>query len=232
LSALPTPPSFVLATAFSEHALEAFDLGVVDYLLKPFSEERVEQCLRRLIGQRVPSGPGALRVVARRKRSLVFLDPADIWAFEASDRLSFVHSRLGRFDIDLSLAAIEASFGRSLLRVHRNWLVNLAFVKELEREEGETTVFVGASSPTKPPASGSPCPATAPSPCGPPCSRTRPACAAPDDLRYWRDGGAARLPPEFGCARSATVKGYCRAAASRAVACSRKRATLRILIDS
>jgi two-component system response regulator LytT len=138
-------PAFVLATAFSQHALEAWNLGVVDYLLKPFSEDRVEQCLRRLAARRQASHSGALRVVARRKRSLVFLDPADIWAFEASDRLSFVHSRLGKFDIDLSLAAIENSFGRSLIRVHRNWLVNLDFARELEREEGETTLFVGTS---------------------------------------------------------------------------------------
>lgn len=138
-------PSFVLATAFGQHALEAFDLGVVDYLLKPFSDERVEQCLRRLLGRQPTAGPGALRVVARRKRNLVFLDPADIWAFEASERLSFVHSRHGKFDIDLSLAAIETSFGRALIRVHRNWLVNLAFARELEREGSETTLFVGAS---------------------------------------------------------------------------------------
>jgi len=142
---LPGGPAFVLATAFSQHALEAWNLGAVDYLLKPFSEERVEQCLRRIAGRRETRRSGALRVVARRKRSLVFLDPADIWAFEASDRLSFVHSRLGKFDIDLSLAAIEASFGRSLMRVHRNWLVNLDFVRELERGEGETTVFVGTA---------------------------------------------------------------------------------------
>ena len=138
-------PAFVLATAFSQHALEAWNLGVVDYLLKPFSEERVEQCLRRIGDRQQTRAPQALRVVARRKKSLVFLDPADIWAFEASDRLSFVHSRLGKFDIDLSLAAIEASFGRRLMRVHRNWLVNLDFARELERDEGETTLFVGSS---------------------------------------------------------------------------------------
>src|SRR3989441_3387407 len=138
-------PVFVLATAFWQHAKKAWDLGVVDYLLKPFSEERVEQCLRRIVGQRETRRSGVLRVVARRKRSLVFLDPADIWAFEASERLSYVHSRLGKFDIDLSLAAIETSFGRSLMRVHRNWLVNLDFVRELERGDGETTLFVGAS---------------------------------------------------------------------------------------
>src|SRR5947208_11636105 len=83
------------------------------------------------------------RVVARRNRSLVFLDPREIWAFEAADRLTYVHSLEGKFDIDLSLAAIEASFGRALFRVHRNWLVNLAYVRELERDIGGATVTVG-----------------------------------------------------------------------------------------
>jgi DNA-binding LytR/AlgR family response regulator len=141
----PRAPMFVLATAHGQHALEAFDLGVVDYVLKPFNEERVAQCLRRLLERR-PAGSvprGGKRVVARRKRSLVFLEPDEIWAFEAADRLTFVHSRHGRFDIDLSLAAIEASFGRTLTRVHRNWLVNLAWVKELERADGGTMLFVG-----------------------------------------------------------------------------------------
>jgi two-component system response regulator LytT len=141
----PGAPMFVIATAFQEHSLEAFDLGVVDYLMKPFSDERVEQCLRRLIARRPERRAGPMRVVARRKKSLVFLDPEDIWAFEAIDRLTFVHSRLGKFDIDLSLAATEASFGRTLTRVHRNWLVNLAFVKEMDRDAGEMTLLVGGT---------------------------------------------------------------------------------------
>ncbi len=140
----PLAPMFVLATASSQHSLEAFDLGVVDYILKPFTEERVEQCLRRLLERRAPRPQAVRRVVARRKKSLVFLDPEKIWAFEAADRLTFVHSAEGRFDIDLSLAAIEASFGRALFRVHRNWLVNLAYVKELERDIGGATVTVGS----------------------------------------------------------------------------------------
>jgi two-component system response regulator LytT len=144
----PTAPMFVFATAYDEHALEAFELGVVDYLLKPFSEERVAQCLRRLhqhrAGARVGSN-GPPRIVARRKRSLVFLQPHEIWAFEAADRLTFVHTTHGLFDIDLSLAAVEASFGRAFVRVHRNWLVNAAHIKELERDGHETKLFVGAS---------------------------------------------------------------------------------------
>jgi DNA-binding LytR/AlgR family response regulator len=139
----PLAPMFVLATASSDHSLEAFDLGVVDYILKPYTEERVEQCLKRLLERRPSRSPKPRRVVARRKKSLVFLDPETIWAFEAADRLTYVHALEGKFDIDLSLAAIEASFGRALFRVHRNWLVNLRYVKELERDIGGATVTVG-----------------------------------------------------------------------------------------
>jgi two-component system response regulator LytT len=138
-------PMFILATAYDRHALEAFELGVIDYLLKPFNEERVAQAIRR-VQERRPAAlppPSSARIVARRRKSLVFLEPAEIWAFEAADRLTFVHTAHGKFDLDLSLAAIEASFGRALVRVHRNWLVNGAHIKELERDGAETKVFVG-----------------------------------------------------------------------------------------
>ena len=52
IHSLPGGPAFVLATAFSQHALKAWELGVVDYLLKPLTEDRVEQCLRRIAGWR------------------------------------------------------------------------------------------------------------------------------------------------------------------------------------
>lgn len=140
------PLSFVIATAFEAHALEAFELGAVDYLLKPFSEERVGQCLQRL-RSRQPQGMAGheqLRIVSRRKKSLVFLEPDEIWAFEAADRMTFAHTEHGVFDLDLSLSAIETSFGRRFARVHRSWLVNLQHVKELERDGNETRLFVGS----------------------------------------------------------------------------------------
>jgi DNA-binding LytR/AlgR family response regulator len=139
-------PMFVLATAFDRHAIEAFELGAVDYLLKPFTEERVTQSLRRLHERRQPVALAphvGSRIVARRKRSLVFLELHEIWAFETADRLTYVHTAHGVFDVDLSLTAIEASFGRAFTRVHRRWLVNASHIKELERDGDETRVFVG-----------------------------------------------------------------------------------------
>jgi len=144
LAGEPGAPMFVLATASPEHGLEAFDLGVIDYVLKPYTEERIELCLRRLLQRRSPRPAIARRVVARRKKSLVFLDPEQIWAFEAADRLTFVHTAEGKFDVDLSLSAIESSLGRTLFRVHRNWLVNLPHVRELGRDVGGAVVTVGS----------------------------------------------------------------------------------------
>lgn len=145
-SRLPGAPMFVLATAHGQHALEAFDLGVVDYLLKPFTPQRVADCVGRLIGRR-PTASACTsmpqRIAARRDRVIVFLDLQEVWACEAADRLTFVHSARGRFDLDLTLSAIGASFGRTLMRVHRNWLVNPSRVVELDREGGETNLFVG-----------------------------------------------------------------------------------------
>jgi two-component system, LytTR family, response regulator LytT len=150
----PGAPMFVLATAHREHAVEAFDLGVVDYLLKPFTAGRVSDAVDRLLarrgGLRTDEAPTPLRIAARRDRVLVFLEMQDVWACEAAERLTFVHSSRGRFDLDLTLSAIGVSFGRMLLRAHRNWLVNPARVLEFERGAGETTLLVGSGQPWAP----------------------------------------------------------------------------------
>ncbi|MGD0524238.1 MAG: LytTR family DNA-binding domain-containing protein [Polyangiaceae bacterium] len=72
------------------------------------------------------------RVVARRRTALVILETRDVWAFEAKDRLCFVHSTRGCFDVDLSLLEIEQALGGSFIRIHRRWLVNVANIRELQ----------------------------------------------------------------------------------------------------
>jgi len=139
-------PAVVLATAYGEHALLAYELGVVDYLRKPFTAERVERCLRRIWAARPARvcRPVMHRIVARKGKSLVFLRPDEVWAFEASERLVFVHSARGKLDMDLSLATIDALLAGQALRVHRNWLVNVARVLEFVRDGPDTHVVIGS----------------------------------------------------------------------------------------
>jgi DNA-binding LytR/AlgR family response regulator len=137
-------PEFIFATAYPHHALEAFELGVRDYLLKPYVLERVSHCLERIAQARLRQTPlMPEKLVARRKRNLVFLDVPRIRAFEAVERFVQVHTPDGVFESDLSLAVLAETFQDLFVRTHRHWLVNLSQVREMEREDGETALLVG-----------------------------------------------------------------------------------------
>ncbi len=139
----PRPPQLVLATALADHALAAFDAGAADYLLKPFTRRRVVTCVDRLVARRSPGAVAPTRLVARTATSLVFLPLAGVLAFEAADRLVYVHHLDGRFLVDLSLAALETQFADRVIRTHRNWLVVLDHVRELGRASGDLALHVG-----------------------------------------------------------------------------------------
>lgn len=145
-----TVARFVVTTASREHALAAFELGAVDYLLKPFSLARVRESLERVRALRPPAKPATAgsegRVAARKGRMLVFLEPGEAWAFEAEGRLTFVHSQEGRLDVDLSLTALEGVLGPNYLRIHRNWLIATHRVRGLSREDGDMTLTLGDGS--------------------------------------------------------------------------------------
>lgn len=146
---VPHAPAFVLATALREHALEAFNMGVVDYVLKPFDDRRVAKCIEKLRATRrtVAGASRPVRIIARNKRNLVFLMLDEVWALEASGGQTLVHSARGIFDIDLSLETVASSFGRDFLRVHRNWLVSTGHILELERGSGESALLLGGRAP-------------------------------------------------------------------------------------
>ncbi len=143
----PAGPQIVLTTASPRHALEAYQLGVVDYLLKPFVATRVRASLERVLAKLpapLPARPRVPpRIAARKGRGYVLLDVDEATAFEADGRLTYVHAAGARYDVDLSLAAIEALVGDEFLRVHRSWLVRAAKVREVERDGGEMALVVG-----------------------------------------------------------------------------------------
>lgn len=144
------PPRVVLTTASSEHAMRAFELGVVDYLLKPFTEARVRASLERIVvNTPAPSArrPEEIRIAARRGRTIVFLPVSGAFAFEAEGRLCYVHTGQERLDVDLSLNSLESMLGHAYIRAHRNWLVSAASVHSMERVDGEAVLLVGPNDP-------------------------------------------------------------------------------------
>lgn len=145
LADLASPPAVVLATASAHHALDGFEMGVFDYLLKPFTLDRVTRCVARLLERRRAPSPsaGERRLVARKDNRLVFLDLDGMLAFQAAERLTYLHHVDGVFSVDLSLNALGAALGDRVLRVHRNWLVAPAHVQGLGRLDGELILEIG-----------------------------------------------------------------------------------------
>ncbi|MBV8047323.1 MAG: response regulator transcription factor [Paludibacterium sp.] len=149
----------IFTTAYDEHALQAFDLHAVDYLLKPFSQARFDEALakaRRLLGQpsaaleSLVSAPGAWleRVLIRDRDQVHVVAVAEIAYVEAQDDYIAIHAQGKTYLKTQRLADIETRLDPScFVRVHRSYLINLAFLRALERQgkDGHAAVLADGS---------------------------------------------------------------------------------------
>jgi len=95
------PPKIVIVTAYKEHAAEAFELEVFDYILKPFNEQRVANTLKKLENQPAPAASAepvpqpvtaAKRTVNIPRKDSILVLPADlIYYARADEKLTYVH---------------------------------------------------------------------------------------------------------------------------------------------
>ena len=147
IRSLDHPPAVVFVTAHAEHALEAFDLDVVDYLTKPVRQARLQEALRK--GQRrrtgsaggTAAGPEAPSLLIQGRHRTERVPLADVLVLKAELKYVTVRTATASLLYDGSLAELEARFPDHFLRVHRNALVARRAMRALERhhdpEEGE-----------------------------------------------------------------------------------------------
>ncbi|HXF78759.1 MAG TPA: LytTR family DNA-binding domain-containing protein [Usitatibacter sp.] len=143
-------PRVVFTTAFAEHAVTAFELGALDYLLKPFGHERLAVAMERLratlgtsqppaaerLAETLAQGPLA-RLFVRAGHSIVPVAVADIAWFEAMGDYVVLHTPAGTHVLHVTLAQLEARLDeRHFRRIHRAHLVNLDHVGAFRRLPG------------------------------------------------------------------------------------------------
>jgi len=139
-------PVVVIVTAYDRHAIEAFEAGAVDYLLKPVSRERLEKALDRVRSLRHhtsavaeslarlgdwPSGQPR-KIVGKSGPEYYLIDVKDVLAFQADHEVVWVITGKQRYLATQTLRAIEGRLPNSTFqRVHRNALVNVNHVHKM-----------------------------------------------------------------------------------------------------
>jgi len=137
----------VLTTTFVEHAVEAFDVEAVDYLLKPITASRLERALKRIESRRnmntapvtisppAPSGP--LRYPVQAGEGIVLVDLSKTTYFEVENEVVWAHAGTRMRTLWTSLGEVEAAFPHSgMLRIHRHLLLRPEAVIGLKPSTG------------------------------------------------------------------------------------------------
>lgn len=138
LSELKHPPAIVFVTAHSEHAVEAFEVAAVDYLVKPVEIRRLRVAIERLTPA-AQAPPRVDRIPVEKAGRKLLLQVPDILHIMAKDDYSYIYTEGERYLSTLSLADLEHKLEpQGFFRVHRRYLVNLSQVKEVAPMYGGT----------------------------------------------------------------------------------------------
>jgi two-component system LytT family response regulator len=143
-------PSIIFVTAYSQHALNAFEVGAVDYLLKPVSQDRLQRAVeraqaalgnRREAVEKLAQTLGAaeagekrrvVKIAARKGEDYYLLDLDEVFAFQADREIVWIRTRDKSYMATQTLQAIDDRFsGTQFQRVHRSVLVNLDKVRKI-----------------------------------------------------------------------------------------------------
>ncbi len=154
LQTLPRPPAVIFITAHDDHALQAFEVNAIDYLLKPVRSERLLAALRKAKAWTSRQQEG-LRAAAQSPRShlgifergrIVLLPVADIVFLRAEQKYVTVRTESGEYLTEEPLVKLEGEFGDHLLRIHRNCLVARERIAQLVKTgDGWAVVLRGIS---------------------------------------------------------------------------------------
>ncbi|MYL52274.1 response regulator [Pontibacillus yanchengensis] len=137
---LKHPPHVVFATAHPDYAAKAFRFEAIDYLLKPFSEDEVEETVKRIRNvihtkqsstNEVPNQVKGKLAIETEDR-IYYVLPEDLFYVEVDNGETRVHAREKFFTTKLSLKDLQEKLSDfSFFRTHKSYLVNLKEVEEL-----------------------------------------------------------------------------------------------------
>jgi two-component system LytT family response regulator len=146
------PAAVIFTTAYDEHAIHAFEVNALDYLLKPFTEARFNKAVQRardqlekgprrkldpqvnaLLNHVHASTPGGGRILVRTAERIVFVRPEEIDHVEAAGNYVVLHTGKERHILRETTAAMETRLSPAgFMRISRSIIVNLARIGEVQ----------------------------------------------------------------------------------------------------
>ena len=140
---LKPSPAIVFATAYDEYALQAFELNAIDYILKPFDEERIRKTLEKIIQvgkignekrpfQYISNKVKSEKIAVLVDEKIVLLENNSIIFLEAFEGKCKVKTMNDEYIVSDSLVVVEKKLNNNqFMRVHRSFIVNMDHIVEI-----------------------------------------------------------------------------------------------------
>ena len=146
------PPVVVFVTAYENHAVDAFDVQAVDYVMKPYRPERLTAALSRALEQVAgattapPAEPQDESIAVELGGVTRFIRRRDIIYVTAQGDYARLHTAQGSHLLRVPLATLEQRWADSgFIRIHRSHLVAVRHVEEIRVDAGRYSVLVAGS---------------------------------------------------------------------------------------
>ena len=145
LSKFEHPPAIVFVTAHHEHAVEAFEINVVDYLLKPVRSDRARESVRRILASDDVVAPAEDETIAVELGGVTrFIPRSTVRYVEAQGDYVRLHTEDGGHLLRVPLATLEHQWADTgFIRIHRRFLVGAHHITEVRQDGNRCTVVVG-----------------------------------------------------------------------------------------
>ncbi len=124
----------VFATAYTEYAVKAYEIGAMDYILKPFEPERIAQTLERLRSRIQPNTVqlSSNKLALTVEKKIVVFPVEEIVYIETHNRGSLLHTTTEDIETTFSIGNLEQRLmGHSFFRIHKSFLVNLEYIASI-----------------------------------------------------------------------------------------------------
>jgi two-component system, LytTR family, response regulator len=150
LELIDEPPAVIFTTAFEEYAIKAFDAHAADYLLKPFSKERFDKAMQKLMLQQnntaktiadtaLQTPAQSNRIVVKDAGKIKIIPLAQVQYLEAADDYVKIHTPEGVFLKKQTMQYFEDSLpGNEFIRVHRSCIINAQLISRIDPHEKDS----------------------------------------------------------------------------------------------